>query len=200
MNVVTISRQIGSLGFSIGKALADHLGYKLVWRELINQAAIRAGAPEVALAMIDELHLLGISPSQDQCQEYNRAVELVLCELAHQGNVVIVGRGGQLVLKDHPEAVHVRIIAPLEVRVMRVVASRKVTTDAALAQIQATDRARRQYFQRFYQRNWDDPELYDLTINTGRIDAAIAVQIICQLLARPSLEAGHDYPTEEAVD
>lgn len=197
MNVVTISRQLGSLGFEIGQALAARMGYKLVYRELINQAAIRAGAPEVALVMIDELNLLGICPSPEHCQAYIRAVDGVLHELADQGEVVIVGRGGQLVLKDHPEAVHVRIIAPLEVRVIRVAANRKVTPIAALAQIQASDRSRRLYFQKFYQTNWDDPALYDLTINTAWIEIETAVEMICQILALPRRESAKKKPIED---
>lgn len=191
MSVVTISRQLGSLGFEIGQRLAEQLGYRLVWRELINQAAIRAGAPEVALAMIDELNLLGVCPSPEKCQAYIQAVEHVLHELAGEGEVVIVGRGGQIVLRGHPGALHVRIVAPLEVRVARVAASRGVTERAARAQIQASDRSRRLYFHKFYQADWDEPTLYDLIINTAHIGGETAVQMIRQVLAHPRL-ATHD--------
>jgi cytidylate kinase len=189
MNVVTISRQLGSLGFEIAQSLAEQLGYRLVWRELINQAAIRAGAPEVALAMIDELNLLGICPSPEKCQAYFEAVEKVLHELADQGEVVIVGRGGQLVLRGHPQVLHVRIVAPLEVRVDRVAASKSVSPKAALAQIKASDRTRRLYFQKFYQADWDEPTLYDLILNTGRIPPDAAVEMIRQALSLPRLES-----------
>jgi len=188
MSVVTISRQLGSLGFVIGQTLAERLGYRLVWRELINQAAIRAGAPEVALAIIDELNLLGICPSPEKCQAYIEAVEHVLHELAREGQVVIVGRGGQLVLRGQPDALHVRIVAPLEVRVARVAASRGVTARAALAQIKASDRSRRLYFQKFYQADWDEPTFYDLIINTAHIDQDMAVQMIHQVLFHHRLE------------
>ncbi len=63
MDVITISRQLGSLGFEVGKIAAEQLDYRLVWRDLINQAASLAGAPEVALAMFDEFNLLGIEPT-----------------------------------------------------------------------------------------------------------------------------------------
>lgn len=188
MNVVTISRQLGSFGFEIARMLAEQTGYRLVWREVINQAAIRAGAPEVALAMIDEFNLLGICPSTEQCQAYIEAVEKVLNELAEEGQVVIVGRGGQLALRGRSDVLHVRIVAPLELRVERVAASRSVTPKAALAQIKASDRARQLYFQKFYQAEWEDPTLYDLTINTGRIAPQAAVELIRQTLSLPRLE------------
>ena len=189
MNVVTISRQLGSLGFEIAQSLAEQLGYRLVWRELINQAAIRAGSPEVALAMIDELNLLGICPPPEKCRAYFEAVEKVLHELADQGEVVIVGRGGQLVLRGHPQVLHVRIVAPLEVRVDRVAASKSVSPKAALAQIKASDRTRRLYFQKFYQADWDEPTLYDLILNSGRIPPDAAVEMIRQALSLPHLES-----------
>ncbi len=189
MNVVTISRQLGSHGFEIGKSVAEQMGYRLVWRELINQAAIRAGAPDVALAMIDELNLLGMCPSPEKCLAYITAVGNVLTELAQDGNVVIVGRGGQVVLKDRADVLHVRIIAPIETRIARVVAKRNVTPEAALAQIQTSDRTRRQYFQRFYQIQWDDPAFYDLIINSGRISLPAAAQLICHGLGQPGLKS-----------
>lgn len=188
MNVVTISRQLGSFGFEIGKLVAEQMGYRLVYRELINQAALRAGAPDVALAMIDELNLLGICPDPTKCQAYIAAVGTVLNELALEGNVVIVGRGGQIVLKDRVDVLHVRVIAPMETRIARVSAVRKVSPDAALAQIQTSDRTRRQYFQRFYQTQLDDPVLYDLIINSGRIAPPSAAKLICTSLALPGLK------------
>lgn len=200
MDVVTISRQLGSLGLNIGKKLADGLGYRLVERDLINQAAIRAGAPEVALAMIDELNLLGICPSPEQCRAYIQAVGSVLQELAGAGKVVIVGRGGQVVLRDHPKVLHVRIIAPLELRIERVAAGRKVTAEAAMAQIQASDRYRRQYFQKFYECQWDDPAMYDLIINTARIEPGVAVELIREIMALPRLVTNLATTTGDTFD
>ncbi len=197
MDVVTISRQLGSQGFEIAQALAAEMGYRLVWRELINQAAIRAGAPEVALAVIDELNLLGICPSPEKCQAYIEAVAKVIHELADEGRIVIVGRGGQLILRGHPNALHVRIVAPLEVRVERLAASKSIPAKAALAQIKASDRTRRLYFQKFYQADWDDPELYDLTINTARIFPASAVGLIHRALTLPREEGASGKPSRD---
>lgn len=180
MDVITISRQLGSLGFEVGKIAAEQLNYRLVWRDLINQAASLAGAPEVALAMFDEFNLLGIEPTAQQYKDYIRVVNHVIREMAREGGIVIIGRAGQVLLQDEPRALHVRIIAPLEVRVARVSETRGVTTEAARAQLQASDRARRSYLRRFYHENLDDPVLYDLVLNTGRISAATAAESICQ--------------------
>lgn len=181
MDVITISRQLGSLGFQVGKEVAERLNYQLVWRDLINQTAIRAGAPEVALAMFDEFNLLGIAPSPRQFADYIRVVGQVIQEMADGGKIVIIGRAGQVLLADDPRVLHVRIIAPYGDRIARVAVSRGITAESAKAQIQASDRARKNYLRRFYQVNWEDPSLYDLVINTGRISVATAAESICQM-------------------
>src|SRR5512142_1680433 len=108
MGVITISRQLGSLGRDVAVIAAQRLGYSLAWRDIINAAARRAGAPEAALSMIDELGLLGDCATPKMRREYRRAVGQVMTELAAAGNAVIVGRAGQVILRDHPGVLHVR--------------------------------------------------------------------------------------------
>lgn len=179
MAVVTLSRQMGSRGFEIGNLVADCLGYRVVWRELINEAAQRAGTPDVALAVIDELGLLGMAPTAKKSAAYLQAVSAVVLELAGQGNVVLIGRAGQRILANYPGAVHVRLIAPLDLRVQRVAQEQNIPVEAARAQIAASDQHRRQYLKRYYHVDWEDPSLYDLVINTGRISSEAACEIIC---------------------
>lgn len=180
MATITISRQMGSLGSQIARQTAEMLGYRFVWRDLINQAARRAGAPEMALAAIDELRLLGLCPSPQDCRAYHRAVEQIMQELADQGNVVIQGRAGQVILKDRTDTFHVRIIAPKDLRIVRVAQKHGVSLDQAQAQVEASDRYRANYLRRFYHVRWDDPSLYHLVINTAHLTPAQAGTIIIQ--------------------
>lgn len=182
MAVITISRQMGSLGFEIAETVAAQLGYQLVWRELINQAAQRAKAPEVALATIDELGLLGIRPSNRARAAYHEAVAQVMSELAREGNVVIVGRAGQVILRDYPGVFHVRIVAPRELRCRRITQSLHITPEAAAAQVDASDHNRKNYCRRYYRIDWDDPTQYDLVINTNRLSIDEAVALIRQAI------------------
>lgn len=184
MAVITLSRQLGSLGFETAKLLAPRLGYRLVWRDLINQAARRAGAPEVALAMIDELNLLGLKPSPDDILAYLKAVKTVMQELAEAGNVIIVGRAGQILLADRPNTLHVRTIAPVDLRVERLASRLGISAEAARAQIDTSDRYHQQYFKRFYKIPWDGPGLYDLTINTAKLTPNDAADIICAAVGK----------------
>jgi cytidylate kinase len=73
----------------------------------------------------------------------------------------------------------VRLIAPLELRIQRVADEQHIPLEAARAQIEASDQHRKQYLKRFYRVDWEDPSLYDLVINTGRISCEAACELIC---------------------
>lgn len=173
---------MGSLGGEIGRLVAERLGYRLVWRELINQAARRSGAPEAALAAIDELGLLDMCPSPKACRAYRAAVKQVIDELAVEGNCVILGRAGQVLLKGVPGCLHVRLIAPVPTRASRVAERLGISIEAAQAQVEASDQSRSRYLKRFYHVRWDDPLLYDLVINTDGFTADAAAVLLCQAL------------------
>ncbi|MEJ2757984.1 MAG: cytidylate kinase-like family protein, partial [Anaerolineales bacterium] len=147
MTVITISRQLGSQGTTLGRMVAAKLGYHLVHRELINKAAKMAKSPELALATIDELGLFGIQLDPSQQQLYLNTVKIVIEDLANKGDVVIVGRAGQVILQDHPNVFHFRVIAPLETRIQRIVDAHGVAREAAAAQIQDSDRYRANYLE-----------------------------------------------------
>jgi cytidylate kinase len=182
MTVITISRQMGSLGCQVAEEIARCLSYRVVWREVINEAASRAGVPEVALATIDELDLLGLRPSAEARKAYHDAVREIMLELAEEGSVVIVGRAGQVILHGRPDVLHVRIYAPLELRVERAAQKHNVSPEAARAQVLASDQSRTRYLKRYYQARWDNSDLYDLMVNTANFDASIAAQVVCKAL------------------
>jgi cytidylate kinase len=177
---VTISRQMGCLGHETAQVVGEMLGYQVFWREIINEAAQRAGAPEAALAAIDELSLLGFCPSPKACQAYRQAVEQVMLELANQGDAVIIGRAGQVILSGLPSVYHVRLFASVDVRARRIAERQNISLQAAGAQVQASDRFRKNYVKRFYNVYWDVPALYDMVLNTTRLDSHGAAQIIFQ--------------------
>lgn len=179
---ITISRQKGSFGREIGFLLGERLGYQVVWREVINQAAKLAGAPEAALAAIDEFGLFGFCPSPEACHAYAQAVEQVVKGLADQGRVVIIGRAGQVILHNQAMVFHIRIIAPPPVRADRIAARLQISLAAAQAQIEASDKFRRKYLKRIYQVDWNAPDYYDLVINTAGFRSVQAVELIEQAL------------------
>jgi cytidylate kinase len=199
MPTITISRQLGSQGDEVAQAVGERLNFRVICRDLVNQAAIRCGAPEMALAVIDDLGLLKIRPSLRARQAFLRAMDQVVRELAAEGNVVILGRAGQVILRNSPDVLHVKVIAPASLRAERVAALHQISLEAARAQVESSDRARQNYLKRYYRARWDDPELYDLIVNTARLQPVEAACLIGRALdqciptpgpeARPEPEA-----------
>jgi cytidylate kinase len=192
---MTLSRQLGSLGHETAVLVAQRTGLRLVDRELINQAAQRAGAPEVALAMIDELNLLGLKPTPSEIQAYLAAVKVVIEELAGADNIIIVGRAGQILLANRPNALHVRITAPVPLRIDRLAQRLGISAEAARAQVNASDRYHQNYFKRYYRMPWDGPGLYDLVINTAKLTPEDSADIICAALGKCSCRGAESLPS-----
>ena len=182
MSVITISRQLGSLGDEVARAVASRLDYQIIGRDLINQAAVRANVPEVALSAIDDLGLLDLHPSPESIQAYQKSISGMMHELAGAGNIVIVGRAGQVILRDNPQVLHVKVIAPERMRFQRVAQQHNTTLKCARAQVLTSDQTRKSYLKNFYQVRWDDPQLYDLIVNTARLLPQQAACLICQAL------------------
>jgi len=186
MGAITISRQMGSGGDELAGQVAQRLGWRQASRDLINQAAAAAGVPQVALAVLDEMGFFGLRPSARDWRAYLSQVERIIRELADAGDVVIVGRGGQAVLRDRAGVLHVRVVAPLEARVARLEVEKTLCPDSARACLEASDRARARFMQRSHGLRLDDPTLYHLVINTGLVPLPRAVSLVveaCQALA-----------------
>ena len=184
MAVITLSREMGSRGDDVARAVAERLGLRLVGRELINRAAKEAGAPEVALAEIDELGLLGVKPSAAALRLYQEKVTAVIHELAAEGDVLLVGRGGQIILAERPDVLHVRIVAPHPMRLARVQERCRVTAEVAAARIDASDAARAGFLKRHFGVRGDEPHLYDLVISMAHMAVSVAVDLVCLAAAR----------------
>jgi cytidylate kinase len=184
MAVITLSREMGSRGDDVARLVAERLGLRLVGRELINRAAKEAGAPEVALAEIDELGLLGVKPSAGVLRLYREKVGTVIHELAAAGDVLLVGRGGQVILAHQPGVLHVRIIAPLDTRLALVQARCRVRAEVAAARIEASDAARTGFLKRHFGVRGDEAHLYDLVINLEHLNVTAAVDLVCLAAAR----------------
>jgi cytidylate kinase len=102
-------------------------------------------------------------------QRYFEALGKLMNELAARGDVLLVGRGGSRFLRDHPHALHVRLVAPMPVRVQRVMEHRWLREGPAKKLIAESDDQRRRFYQDYFGADWSDPLEYHLTVNTGRL-------------------------------
>jgi cytidylate kinase len=111
----------------------------------------------------------------------NQAIAMVkgVIDAAHKrGNVVIVGRGGQAILHGQPDVLHVRIEAPLEHRIRRLMDRDDYTPTQAELEIEDHDRAARDYVKRYHDIDPTDPMHYHLLINTGMLDLETSAEVI----------------------
>ncbi len=210
MAVITISRQYGSGGDEIAARLCELLGFRLFDKNMMAQVASEAGlsSKEVIDSPDDRHQVLGFFDrlfghkvaeaweSRDEVSgartveigelDSKRFVETVrsLVQIAYeQGNMVILGRGGQAILHGKPGVLHIRIEAPLDDRVRRVIDQQRFTSPKAAQDfIEERDRASEDYLRAYYKVDWNDPTLYHLTINTGLWDLETAACIIADVL------------------
>jgi cytidylate kinase len=183
--VLTLSRQLGAGDTGFAPTLAIRLELKVYDRELLEQEAIRLGVSEAELEQVDE-HPSGIFQRfrpGSLYQRYFEALGQLMSELAARGNVLLVGRGGNRFLRDVPAAFHVRLVAPPEDRVRRVMDHRWLREGPARQLIKQSDAQRGGFYEGCFGADWSDPLEYHVTVNSGRLGPA-AVDVAVGLVER----------------
>ena len=178
MAIVTISRQIGSLGDEVARAAAEALDYEYIEKVQISKVLSKLGFSSSDMDKFDEK-----KPSVWQSlimhkELFIHYIRAVVCELASKNNVVIVGRGGQAILKDVPGTLHVRIIAPYATRVNRSMVEEGYEEKDIERLVRQTDRDSSGYLSTYFDMDWDDSALYDIVINTRVMDLKKSVELI----------------------
>lgn len=166
--LITISRQTGGLGQEITDVLAGKLDIQVLTREM----AMNQWFPEVAGR--HELHMLRESPAfyQTICSQgitFAQFLENKLSNYVAQQPVIIFGMGAQIIFANHPQAVHARIIASQEVRTARIMRTHSLEKADAERFMELTDRKHKRYISTIYDRDWADPTLYNITLNTDHM-------------------------------
>lgn len=198
MAVITISRQFGAGGWTLGQRLARSLGYRYVDEGMINEIAEKVGAtPEgirsfeqegatflcrvlnmvVSRKFIDR-HAADKAKCVDE-EGYVEAIKAVVLEIYKEGNAVIVGRAGQYILKDMEDVWRFLLVDKMEDRIRQVEETHKVSKPEAERLIKAKDRTRSNFLSFFAERcAHDDPLFYDLTLNMENFSIEKADKII----------------------
>ncbi len=113
---------------------------------------------------------------------YRDMICKVISELGQNSNVIIVGRGGQCILREQPGVVHIRIIASMADRIARLQVDKpELDEDAARREVEAMDKKSREYINFYFKADWDDPRLYDAVINTSRVSDSKAIDCLAAL-------------------
>ena len=187
--VITLSREPGSGGNLVAKAVADRLGLEIFDQKLINAMAENADASirviqtldERGISMIEDWVSAAISERHLWPDEVSQVLMRVIGTIGRHGKAIIVGRGANFVLPAD-NRFRVRIIAPLELRVNRVAETYAVSKKEAKRRVLRTESDRRAFVRKYFHSDIGDPINYDMVLNTEMLSVASAAAAICSAL------------------
>jgi cytidylate kinase len=203
MAVVTISRHFGAGGHTLGEKLCERFDFRLVDASVVDRLARKAKlspnwltamekeASSTLLSVISTFVSRGIfykhpgSPAErDDRQKYLAFLTQIFTTLANEGGHVIVGRGAQFILKGHPKAIHVLLVADYESRVAFLVDHHKISRSEAERTIRAREKERAALASRLFEADIDDPSLYQIALNTGLMPYDWVIETVSELVTR----------------
>lgn len=197
IRAITVAREYGSGGSHIAAKVAQSLGWELVDRALILEISEKLHLPESEATRIQGhrswwlervaravwLGTGGSTVDVVDAEAVHEFTEQAIREAYERGQCVIVGRGGQCVLRDLPDVLHVFVFAPLEFRMERL-RHHYDSEEEIREAIGRIDEERAAYIREFHNTEWKDPSLYHLWINGG-LGIAAGAELILKAMNLP---------------
>ena len=199
MAVITISRQYGAGGKSLGKMIANTLDYTFADSDIIQQIAKEANVSphwvesfekeagtklsRVISSMVSQRWVDRILKDERGYLDeriYLDYLVLIVAKMADEGDVVMLGRGSQYILNDHPDAFHVLLIDELEHRIKFIVDRYNVSEKQATRIVNSEDKRRLNLYHRLGKEDYDNPKLYHLVINMNRFSLEQPCDLVCK--------------------
>ncbi|MGE5609278.1 MAG: AAA family ATPase [Bacillota bacterium] len=209
---IAISRLLGAGGATLGQRLAKRLGYAYLDRAILQRVADQIGINDADLSRWDEhvcrfwerlADVFALGPpdaiystpppasTRIQDQQLFQLESRVIREAAFQRNVVVIGRGGFWVLRDHPGLVSVFLHAPPWTRIAAVMRTYKLRDEReAKEMIDRVDDDRRRFIQTMTGQTPGDGRCYHLCIDTHRAGLDLAEEMVVSLVARVQEQIG----------
>ncbi|MFZ0132405.1 MAG: cytidylate kinase-like family protein [Desulfobacterales bacterium] len=204
MAVLTISRQFGAGGITLGKRVAKKLGYTFYDDEIIRMVAKKANVSaqwvesmeKEAGGKIERLisglvsksffdRLLDDRHGYIDEEIYVDLLHKIITKIAAEGNAVILGRGSQFILKEAPDAFHILLVADREYRIKFIEEKYELFTKHAVQTINSEDKRRTSLYRKFGKEDYDNWVHYHLILNMSRVGLDAAEKLVCKLV-RPS--------------
>src|SRR5258705_6715594 len=182
--ILTISQEMGGGGAEIGLTVAPRLGYTYVDNEELLSRAQRYGLAEDRLARLVEDRPSWVERFDAETRRCIMALQVVLYECAQDDNVVLMGGGGQWLLRGVPHALRARIVAPFPERVTRLPATlsapgKEPVPPKIVAQFLRRDDIQKSARMRnLFAVDLEDPARYDVHINTAVLSRGAAVDLL----------------------
>lgn len=195
-NIITISRQFGSGGRTVGHLIAEKLGIPFYDKELVEHIALESGfAPKfveehgehapgkslLAYALAPQ-GVPGVMSGLSTADFLWNIQCSAILQLAEKGPCVIVGRNADYILKDRNDVFHAYIHADMEFRADRIVRLYGESEKSPHARLQEKDKRRKLNYHHYTGRTWGASENYDICLNTSVIGVENAADIIVNIL------------------
>jgi cytidylate kinase len=200
MPVITISRELGSLGTQIAQLLGKEFNCQCLDKESLEETFGEYGIPKESLERFDEKKPGFWDLFKTDKARYLHFTKEAIFKFAHRGSGIILGRGGQVLLADLRGVLHVLVIAPLPVRKERIMKQYNCDERHAEKILQDSDHERAGFHKFFFGVNWEKLDLYDLVINTGSFSAETAAQLIIDSMNTDEFKAAQEESTRKLAD
>ena len=189
-NIITISRQFGAGGGTIGKAVAEKLGYYYCDKDMILKAAVEAGnlTPDEISSFDEKVPWeFGLGQSlfnystKTLDEKIYEAQKEAIRKVAEKGNCVIVGRNANIILKEFERTLHVFVSGTEYFRVKRMTERMNSSEDKVRTVLHNIDKARKKYCKHYTGTEFGSAEYYDLCLKSSTLGIDGCVDIICEI-------------------
>jgi cytidylate kinase len=200
MAVITISKEFGTDSEKIASLAAQKLGYEYIGEQLIAEIAkeLRVSESEAEmfrktsqsriLRFVDRYTCSLVQKVVDRehgClddKNYYETTKKLVLNVYDAGNAIILGWGGQCILRGKPDTLHVRLVKDEETKIREVMKNRNLEYNAAKAFIEREENDLKAYIKHYFNEDWNAAQLYDLIIDMGKTSVEQAVDLICDNL------------------
>jgi hypothetical protein len=183
MAILTISREFGSGGREIGHAVAEFLHYEYIDKQNILSDLKSAGIEWGKWGKDLDEHCPTLWEKYDwSFRGFSALLQSCILDHAVRGKIVVMGRGGNFLLKDITSSLRVRIVAPIDKRVERIMTRESIDRQTARWLAEKTDNDRACFIRSVYGGAWDDPNEYDIICDTSKRDEKEIIKLITENL------------------
>jgi cytidylate kinase len=187
MQIITISRQTASGGEEIAEELSNRLGLKLIDRSFVVENWLPEVADEHQLHMLEQsskFYTKIINPNAEKKDQLSFADYIArrLKKEAENKDLLILGLGAQIIFKNHPYALHFKIVASEEFRIDNLKEKYGLHKEEALRELELADRKHRRYVWRIHEQDWEETTLYHLTLNRDGLNLEESLSVLMTLV------------------
>jgi cytidylate kinase len=197
MAVITISKEFGTQSEKVAIQAAQRLGYEYIGKQLIaeiarklriseNEAEVfRKTSQSRILRFVDRFTCSIVQKVVDReygClddKNYYETTKKLVENVYEAGDVIILGWGGQCILRGKPNTLHIRLVKDYETKIKEVMQNKNLNYDAAMALIEKDEGDLKAYIEHYFNENWNAAHLYDLIIDMEKNSVEKAVDLIC---------------------